>query len=73
LLQLSSLVVDPSRAALRRRVEVRVLVRLLRCQTNRGGRIQRCSSCDSRVQFDSHPWILVAKVAPLVPWPSQSP
>jgi hypothetical protein len=50
LLQLSSLVVDPSRAALRRRVEVRVLVRLLRCQTNRGGRIQRCSWCDSRAR-----------------------
>jgi hypothetical protein len=37
--QLSSLVVDPSRAALRRRVEVRVLVRLLRCLTYCGGRI----------------------------------
>jgi hypothetical protein len=42
------LVVHLSRAALRCRVDRSMLVRLLLCQTNRGGRIQRCSSCDSR-------------------------
>jgi len=60
------LVVDLSRAALRRRVDRSVLVRLLRCQTNRGGRIQRCSWCDSRVRFDPRPRFPVTKVAPLV-------
>ena len=38
------------RAVLRRRVEqLPVLVRLLPCQGNRGGRMQRCSSCDSSI------------------------
>ena len=43
----------------------RVLVRLLPCQANRGGGIQRGSSCDRLLPFDWHPRILVMGVAPL--------
>jgi len=65
-------VIDPSRAALRRRGERRVLLRLCRGQTNRGGRIQRRSSRDRLVPFNSHPRILVTKVAPPGGMPSRS-
>src|SRR6516164_2180845 len=43
----------------------RVLVRLLPCQANRGGGIQRGSSCDRLLPFDWHPRVLVMGVAPL--------